>query len=114
MHMRNSATKSISRTQPKMNDNAFAETAVETMPVDQKTTDLNCHSYDDKENVKQPNDRELAVEIGEHYQVKRSDSTWRTYNPHFIAQSRSNSNSSKMGATCRQICQYDMSINIVV
>ena len=68
----------------KMNDCAFI--ANETMPVDQKTTDLNCHNYDDKDNVKQANDRELAVEIGEHYQVKRSDSTWRTSSPHFIAQ----------------------------
>ncbi|KAI0221042.1 Histone acetyltransferase KAT8 [Lamellibrachia satsuma] len=59
-----------------MSDSAFAQSGDEIMPVDERTTDLNCRSYDDKENVKQPNDRELAVEIGEHYQVKRSDSTW--------------------------------------
>ena len=69
----------------KMNDSAFAQSANETMPVDQKTTDLNCDNYYGKDNVKQANDRELAVEIGEHYQVKRSDSTWRTCSPHFIA-----------------------------
>lgn len=70
----------------KMSDSAFAQSGDEIMPVDERTTDLNCRSYDDKENVKQPNDRELAVEIGEHYQVKRSDSTWRRCNPHVIAQ----------------------------